>query len=63
MGGILSVFSGKKKAAAAATPTPTPSGPIVKPLGANDPLRRQGKSGQGPFQDRIATILSDKLGN
>lgn len=61
MGGILSIFGGKKSAAAA-TPTPTPSGPIVKPLAANDPLRR-GKGSPGPFQDRVATILSDKLGS
>jgi len=61
LGGLFG--GGKKSSAAAPASSAAPSGPIIKPLGANDPLRK-GKSSSGvPLQDRLATILSDKLGN
>lgn len=62
------LFGGGKKSAAApaASADSTVAGPIIKQLDANDPLRRKSKGtasvGVDP-RSRIATILSDKLGN
>lgn len=57
---------GKKSSAPAASSDSTVAGPIIKQLDANDPLRRKSKGtasvGVDP-RSRIATILSDKLGN
>ncbi len=64
-GGLLGgLFGGGKKSSAAPSASASmPSGPIIKPLNASDPLRKAKGRTTGTIQDRMATILSDKLGN
>lgn len=60
--GKLLGIGGKKKAAAdpAAAAPVEQKGPIIKQLGAEDPVRRRTAARRGPLAQ---TLLSDKLGS